>query len=258
MPIAIAAEIDIRSDTIIYQKTDADGELAEEKAGADLVLNLGSWLTLTGMSRYNLDSENWREHRYNAQVFVSHLMVEPSFQYFSYQDYFGKGNSQNNIFHFLQNDEETLAISGTDIVWQGLGPVDVGIRGRQYDYDLRQESALYAAGLLALNTTNGSQVGVEIGRMDGETADNIYDLYRGYFYWQQPFKMKPKGFISGDALYIAYEAPVFGEDKSVQYSLSAGRHFFNDRLETKLSGIFSQDPYYDSDVGGVVTLHIHY
>jgi hypothetical protein len=241
-----------------YQKTDADDDLSEEKAGAELTLNLGSWLTLTGLSSYNVDSEDWREHRYDAQFLVSHLMIEPSFQYVAHQDYFGKGNSQNNIFHFLQNEEETLAISGTDIVWQGLGPVDVGVRGRHYDYDRRRESALYMAGLLSVNTHSGSQIGVEIGRMDGETSDNIYDLYRAYFYWQQPLKMKTQGFISGDALYIAYDAPVYGEDKSIQYSVSAGSQFFNNRMETKLSGIFSQDPYFDNDIGGVMTLHIHY
>lgn len=241
-----------------YRKTDTDSDLPEEKAGVDFLLQLGPWLTLTGLSSYHLDREDWSEHRYGAQLLVNHLMIEPSFQYFSYQDYFGKGNSQNNIFHFLQNEEEILAISGTDIVWQGLGAVDVGVRGRHYDYDIRQESALYMAGLLAVNTSSGSQIGVEIGRMDGETADNIYDLYRGYFYWQRPLRIKTHGFISGDALYIAYDAPVYGEDKSIQYTLSAGHHFFNNRMETKLSGIFSQDPYFDNDVGGVMTLHIHY
>lgn len=114
------------------------------------------------------------------------------------------------------------------------------------------------AGLLTVNTSSSSQIGVEIGRMDGETPDNIYNLYRGYFYWQPPLKMKAQGFISGDALFIAYDAPVFGEDKSIQYRVSAGRRFFNNRMETKLSGTFSQDPYVEKDVGGIVTLHIHY
>lgn len=241
-----------------YQKTDADDELSEEKAGADLVLHLGPWLTLTGMSSYNLDSEEWREHRCDARFLVSHLTIEPSFQYVSHQDYFSKGNCQNNIFHFMQNEEDTLSISGTDIVWQGFGPVGVGVRGRRYDYDRRQASASYMAGLLTVNTSSSSQIGVEIGRMDGETADNIYNLYRGYFYWQPPLKMKAQGFISGDALFIAYDAPVFGEDKSIQYRVSAGRRFFNNRMETKLSGTFSQDPYFEKDVGGIVTLHIHY
>jgi hypothetical protein len=245
-----------------YQKPDnqfeKSGDLCEAKAGADFVLHLGSRLTLTGLSSYNIDSEDWRKHRYEARLRVSHLMIEPSFQYVSYQDDFGKGDSRNNIFHFLQNEEEILAISGTDFVWQGLGGVDIGVRGRHYNYDIRQESALYMAGLLSVSTASGSQIGIEIGRMDGKTADNLYDLYRGYFYWQQPLRIKTQGFISGDALYIAYDAPVYGEDKSIQYSLSAGRRFFDNRMETKLSGIFSQDPYFDSDVGGVVTLHIHY
>lgn len=213
---------------------------------------------IKGLSSFNIDSVDWKEHRYDARFLVSHLMIESYFQYFSYQDYFYKENSRNNIFHFLQNEEEILAISGTDIVWQGLGAVDVGVRGRHYDYDINQESASYMAGLLTVNTSSDSQVGVEIGRMDGETADNVYYLYRGYFYWKPPLRIKTQGFISGDALYIAYDAPVYGEDKSIQYSLSAGRRFFNNRMETKLSGIFSQDPYFDSDVGGAVTLQIHY
>jgi hypothetical protein len=241
-----------------YQKTDADGEQAEEKAGADMILNVGSWLTLSGLSSYNIDSEDWREHRYNAQLTINHLVIEPSYEYFSYQDFFGKGSERNSIFHFLQDSEEVLVISGTDVVWQGLGLVEVGVRGRQYDYDIRNERATYMAGLLTVNTTRGSQIGVEVGRMDGQTSDNIYNLYRGFFYWQKPFRMESRGFISGDALYIAYEAPVYGEDKSIQYTLSAGRQFFNNKMETKLSGIFSQDPYFENDVGGVMTLQIHY
>jgi hypothetical protein len=206
----------------------------------------------------NIDSQDWKKHRHDARFLANPLMIDPSYQYFSHQGHFGKENSQNDFSHFLQDEEEIPAISGTDIIWQGLGAVDVGIRGRHYDYEIRHESALYMAGLLTVNTSSGSQIGIEVGRMDGETADNIYDLYRGYFYWQQPLRIKTKGFISGDALYIAYDASVYGEDKSIQYTLSAGSHFFKNRMATKLSGIFIQDPYLNSDVGGEVTLHIHY
>ena len=259
----VSAEMDIRLDPHhklgrLYQKTDADDKAAEDQAGADLVLNVGSWLTLSGLSSHHRDSEDWREHRYNAQLTIHHLVIEPSFEYFAYKDYFSKGSERNSIFHFLRDSEEILAISGTDVIWQGLGPVEVGVRGRQYDYDIRNERATYMAGLLTVNTTRGNQIGVEVGRMEGETSTNIYNLYRGFFYWQKPFRMESRGFISGDALYIAYEAPVYGEDKSIQYTLSAGRQFFNNKMETKLSGIFSQDPYFKNDIGGVMTLQIHY
>lgn len=241
-----------------YQSVAVDGEADKVKAGADLLVHMGRWLTLNGLSSYNLESQDWREHNYSARLKVDRWALEPSYQYFQYQDYFDTTNSNNAIFTFLKDSEETMAIAGADLLWHSAGAVKMGVRGRSYTYDVRQESAQYLAGLLSINFSDGSQIGAEVGRMDGETPENIYGLYRGYFFWQNPFSLATTGFISGDALYVAYDAPVFGQDSSAHYTVGAGRTFYKNRLETKLSVIYSQDPYFESDVGGVMTFQIKY
>jgi hypothetical protein len=58
----------------------------------------------------------------------------------------------------------------------------------------------------------------------------------------------PLAFISGDLLYAAYDQPIYGQDNSFFASLGAGQRFLDDRLELKLSGDYSSDPYFDSDL----------
>ena len=185
-------------------------------------------------------------------------VLEPSYQTFSYQDYFGTGEEESNLFHFLANSEEQITILGADLQWQGFGPVRLGGRYNHYVYDVRQETAGYYAALLSLDISGGSQLGIEAGRMDGEIADNIYTLYRAYFYWVNPFRLSESAFISGDGIFQAYDTPVFGEDSSINLSFSAGFHLANDSLEFKLTGLYSQDPYFEENVEGLVTLQYQY
>ncbi len=183
---------------------------------------------------------------------------EPSYPYSQFQDYFDTTHQDNNALRFLKERDKTLAIVGADTVYQGAGAVEVGVRAKRYTYDQRQEFGQYMAGLLTLNFSRDSQIGAEVGRMDGKTPENTYGLYRGYFFWQNPFDLDKTGFISGDALYVAYDAPVHGKDSSIHYSLGAGRTFLDNRLAAKLSVNYSQDPHFESDIGGVVTLQIQY
>jgi hypothetical protein len=64
--------------------------------------------------------------------------------------------------------------------------------------------------------------------------------------------MDDAAFISGDAILIAYDTPVFDRDRSTHFTLSAGRIFWEGLLEAKLSGVYSQDPYFDEDIGAVL------
>jgi hypothetical protein len=240
-----------------YQNTDLEDD-PDHRAGLDLSFNWSDWLTLQGLSSFNLETEDWREHSYSAVLRIKEAVLEPSYHTFSYQDYFGTGKEGNNLFHFLADSKEQIAIFGTDLQWQGSGPVLLGARYNRYSYDLRQESAGYYAALLKMDLSAGSQLGIEGGRMDGETADNIYTLYRAYFYWVDPFGASAPAFISGDGIYQAYDAPVFGEDSAINLSLSAGFHLINDRLALKLTGLYSQDPYFEENVEGLVTLEYQY
>ncbi len=183
---------------------------------------------------------------------------EASLSYFQFQDYFDTTHQNDNVFRFLKESDKTLAIVGTDTVYQSAGAVEVGVRAKRYTYDQRQEFGQYMAGLLTVNFSRDSKIGAEVGRMDGQTPENTYGLYRGYFFWQNPFDLDKTGFISGDALYVAYDAPVHGKDSSMHYSLGAGRTFLDNRLAAKLSVNYSQDPHFENDIGGVVTLQIQY
>lgn len=241
-----------------YQKLEDNGDVAKDNFGLDLTMYTGRWLSLNGLSSYSLDGNGWREHRYNLSVIVDKLQIEPAYEYFQYEDYFGKADFRNNPFYFLEGSDETLSIYGADLIYNASPELQVGGRGRQYDYNLRNENARYMAGLLTYNIFGGSQIGAEAGSMDGQTPDNLYNLFRGYVYWQDPLQVSLLEFISADALFIAYDAPVYDKENSAQFALGAGRNFFDDLLETKLSVIYSNDPYFDDDLSGIVTMQIRY
>ncbi len=240
-----------------YQNTDLEGD-PDQRAGVDFSLNWSDWLTFQGLSSYNLDSEDWREHNYSAALRYLDLILEPAYQFFSYKDYFGTGTEENNLFRFLQDAEEQVSIAGADLQYQGSFPLRLTGRYNQYTYSIRQEAAAYYAVLISVDLPGGSQLGGEAGRMDGETDDNIYTLYRVYFYWFNPFNLGSSAFISGDAIFQAYDAPVFGRDDATNYTLSGGLRFFEDALEVKLTGVYSQDPYFDDNLEGILTLQINY
>lgn len=240
-----------------YQNTDMESD-PDQRAGVDLSINVGDWLTVQGLSSFNLDSEDFREHNYSAALRFKSIILEPAYQYFSYQDYFGNSTEKNNLFHFLKDADEQVTIAGADLQYQGALPLRLTGRYSQYTYNLRQEAADYYAVLIGVDLPDGSQLGGEAGRMDGETDDNIYTLYRAYFYWLNPFKLGSSAFISGDAIIQDYDAPVFGRDNATNYSLSGGIRFFHDALEVKLTGGYSKDPYFDENLEGVLTLQINY
>lgn len=242
---------------ISYQDTDAKGD-PDQRTGVDFSFNWSDGLTVQGLSSYNLDSEDWREHQYSAALRYKAITLEPAYQYFSYKDYFGVGKEENNLFHFLKDTDEQVTIAGADLHYQWTFPVRLSGRYNQYTYSIRREKATYIAALIGVDLPEGSQLGGELGRMDGETDDNIYTLYRVYFYWADPFRLGNSTFISGDAIFQNYNVPVFGKDYASSFSLSGGVRFFNDSLEVKLTGTYSQDPYFDDNVEGLLTFQIHY
>ena len=243
---------------VSFQQLQDDKRLLEKKAGIDFNLQSGDWGIFSGLSSFNLTNDTWREHRYDLSLFLSDFQLEPSYQYFFYQDYFDQSDSRMNLFHFLQDSDETLSIYGTDLLYSSFPEFQMGVRGRQYDYKLRDENAKYLSWLMVLKSIGGSQFGAEIGHMDGETADNLYDLFRCYLHWQDPLQIHLLEFISADALLVNYDEPIYDKERSVQFSLGAGRKFWGEFMETRFSVIYSNDPYFEDDFSGVGTLQINY
>jgi hypothetical protein len=240
---------------VSYRTIDLDSQ-SDQKAGIDLSINWNDWLTVHGLSGFNLDSDDWHEHNYAAALRYKEVSLEPVYQYFSYQDYFGNRIEENSLFYFLKESDEQVAITGTDLQYQGA-VLRLAGRYRQYTYTLRQETADYYAALASVDLDGKHELGGETGRMAGETAENTYTLYRVYFYWLEPFKWRRSTFISGDALFQDYDTPVFGRDSATNYSLSTGARFFHDRLEVKMTGTYSQDPYFDENLEGLLTIQIN-
>jgi hypothetical protein len=240
---------------VSYRNIDLESG-SDRKVGMDLAVNWSHWLTVHGLSGYNPDSEDWHEHNYAAALRHKDFSLEPVYQYFSYNDYFGNRAEENNLFHFLKETDEQVTITGADIQYQGAPRLRLAGRYRRYTYELRGETADYHAALVTVDLAGGCQLGGETGRMAGETDDTIYTLYRVYFYCPDPFKWRHSAFISGDGMFQDYNAPVFGKDNAVNFSLSTGMRFFHDALEVKLTGTYSEDPYFDENLEGLLTLQV--
>jgi hypothetical protein len=127
-------------------------------------------------------------------------------------------------------------------------------KGKHYDYEVFGDSSRYSGAQATWSSGEGhSQIGGEFGYMKGNTAQNEYSLLRLFSYWDQLPGGCPIGFVSGDVVYVGYDQAIYGEDRSLFISLGVGKKFLDDTLELKLSGDYSNDPYFDEDLRGLLT-----
>jgi len=224
-----------------------DDTSVENLSGLDSSLQLTSFLSLYGLSSWNHNTEGWREHTYEADLYIGPLLLIPSFQMIQYDDFFDDSALGVQPFQYLQDSEEELTIMGADLVWQFAVNLEVGIKLKQYEYDLRSETSQYYATLLKIKTDNATQYGLEAGSMVGESDNDRYNLYRGYLYWDTPLEILENWFISSEIIYITYQEEIYGQDRSIFYSVGCGKELIEDRFKFALSGDYSTDPYFDDD-----------
>jgi hypothetical protein len=234
---------------ISYKKVDNDGDSQEEVLGVDSSLSLGTYAYINGFSARNLDADQWQEHSYEARIPISNFSLRPYFQYFDYDAYFDTGANTGGPFRFLVGSGETVTNLGADVTWFATSALELGVRAKHSSYDKRDDDAWYYAGLATWHLDSPSRVGIEVGRMNGDTDDTAYTQMRGFFYYD----MDP-AFVSGDAVYVRYDEDIFGEDHSAFASLSAGMRFLDEKLEVSLSGDYSADPYFDEDLRGLLNI----
>jgi hypothetical protein len=236
-----------------YKKIRNDGIDAEEMAGLDVSASLPYDVDVYGFSAYNLGTEDWGEHSYELRLALGPVWLRPFYQQFRYEDYFGTGANSANPFRFLAELDEELRVGGADLTlpvgesWTFVG------KARHYDYEVLADSSRYYAAEASWSWAGFSQIGGELGFMNGDAARNDYYQLRLYGYWDQLPEGCPVRFISGDVIYVGYDRAILGEDRSIFVSLGIGRNFLEDALELKLSGDFSSDPYFDEDLRGMVT-----
>ena len=233
-----------------YKYVADNGRRDEESIGTDLTLLFPGAVYLLGHSAYNMVSGGWKEHSYELRLPLKQFAFQPFFQHFSYADFFNNRNNSANPFRFLQGSDNSLTVAGTEAFWYPSEHQEYVLRFKNYDYDKRfSNSQLYS--LLAIWKWNIlSEVGAEIGRMQGNDAENSYYLGRGYFFWN----ISP-GFITADLMYVNYDKEIYTKNSSLFTSVGVGTRLFNDALSVKLSFDYSNDPYFDADYRWMLKLN---
>lgn len=250
-----AAEYEIG---LSYKKKKSDGEADEEMAGFDLFAELPFNFNFFGFSSYNLDTQGWGEHSYDIRFDIMGFNFRPFYQRFRYEDFFNTKDNSANPFRFLADSGEILSSLGTDLIWQWFDRLDLGAKLNLYDYDRRNYQAFYFEGNANLNLNGLSRIGGQLGRMHGDTNPTRYILTRAFFYWDEPAFLSRLGFITGDVMYVHYDEEIYSQDYSLWLSLGAGMRFFDDAMQVKLSGDWGDDPFFDTDIRGLLKIEYTY
>ncbi len=224
-----------------------DGNTADRMIGTDLIYYLPKDMTLFGFSKFNTDESSFAEHSWELRIPFEPFDIKPYLQYYDYDSYFGTGDKAKLPFQNLAQSGESLAILGVDSFWRKSEELNLGAKLKLYSYD-QNDSSQYIALVANLIGEERTQSGGELGYMRGEAANNNYLLLRLYTYQDQLPAKYWVSFVSADLVYALYDKKINSEDSSLFISLGAGKHVWNDALDLKLSGDYSIDPFYDSDL----------
>lgn len=236
-----------------YKTIDNDDLTASSRLGIDSAFFLPMNVSLYGNSVRNMETEGWAEHSYELRFNVGAISIRPHYEMFEYDDYFEAGALTTGPFISLINSGEQLETLGLDLSWRQSQSWNYGIKTKHYSYDLNRSSqylALSASWFGEMTT----QVGGEVGYMQGDAADNDYVLIRFFCYLDQLAQTLWVDFVSGDILYTLYDQDIYGQSYAYFASLGGGRKFLNDDLELKLSADYSEDPYFENDLRSMLTV----
>jgi hypothetical protein len=236
-----------------YKKIRNNSNDVEEMAGVDLSAYLPHGINLYGFSAYNLDTEDWGEHSYELDFTIGPVSLRPYYQKFQYEDYFGTTAILVNPFRFLAGTGEELQVGGADLTMPVGDSWTLAAKAKHYDYKVLDDTSQYISGQATWSSEGRTQIGAELGYMNGDAAQNDYYLVRLFSYWDQLPDSLPLSFVSGDLIYVGYDQEIYGKDSSLFVSMGAGRKFLKEALEIKLSGDYSCDPYFDGDLRGMLT-----
>ena len=240
-----------------YKHMAGNSDTLENKLGLDLSFFFLNSVSFSGLSCWNVETEEWSEHSYTADLYVNGLTLKARYERFQYADYFSE-DSGSRIMDYLQETDETLTVLGGDIVWQNFYSMDVGLKMNHYTYDLQQETSQYLAGVFNVYGQNHTVMGAELGSMDGDSAHNSYYLGRIYGYWDAPFGLSEKWFVDAEIMLVKYKEEIYGKDSSLFSSAGCGRTIVDDGLKLKISGDYSSDPYHDADLRFMTALQFEY
>jgi hypothetical protein len=238
---------------LFYRYLGDDGNRNQEEVGLDLSFLLPRNISVLGYSKWNLITNGWAEHSYEAHLDLSGVQLRPFFDYFDYENLMAKKKDSVNPFTFLAQTGEKYAALGLDLTYPLTPAIDLGAKLKHYDYNKIQNTSQYYSGLVVCRWGKSSEAGVELGYLDGDTSNSSYFLGRTYVY-----EVLSPGFVTADLVYAHYDEAVEGDDQSLFISLGTGKNFLDDTLEVRLSGDFTSGPYFDSDLRGMIKLRYNF
>jgi hypothetical protein len=243
---------------VSYKSIENDNKTAEEMLGVDMSVFLPANVNLYGFSKYNNETDDWAEHSYELSIPVGSVIIKPYYQHYNYEGYFDTGANAVSPFNWLSQTGEKLTAYGADALWQLDDAWTLGAKAKFFSYDELDNAETYSI-LVTWQGEGLTQYGGEIGHTSAnDTANNDYTLVRLYGYCDAMAGQFWLDFVSADMLLTFYDEDIYGEDSSFFLSLGAGKRFLNDALSITLSGDYSQDPYFDDDLRGMLTMSYAY
>ena len=231
-----------------YKSVFNDGSQAEEMVGADFALFLPAGVSLFGLSSWNLETDGWAEHAYEARFRLGRFSFRPFFEHYRYDHYFGRGENTGRPFVFHPPFGERLTAFGADVMWMQNDAWEWGAKAKFFDYDERGDSARFFSGV-GIWQGGDTQAGGELGWMNGDRAQDRYILGRLFIY-QDALTLPLLRFATGEVVTVWYDEDIYGEDLAVLLSVGGGTRFLRDALEVRLAVDYSTDPYFDDDLRG--------
>jgi len=93
-----------------YKRITDDNETIENTLGLDTFLGFSTRVTVHGMSSWNIETQDWREHTYEATLALEPFLLKPLYQTYQFEDYFSEDNTGLQPFRYLQETEEKLVV----------------------------------------------------------------------------------------------------------------------------------------------------
>jgi hypothetical protein len=237
---------------VSYKMIRNDSTDAEEMAGVDIGLSFDK-LFITGASSYNLITDGFAEHSYEALFSYAENRFNLFYQHYTFEDYFDTGANNANPFRIMAQTSEKLSTYGLDITHNFPNSVEGGIKLARNDYD-HGNASNYGALVVEWYGEDLSGIGGEFGvSRGGENDQNDMVLARIYGY-KEITGNRLIDQLSCDLLYAKYGDSIYGEDTSVFVSLAGSRKIVLDNLRLKLSADYESGPYFDDDYRGMVSL----
>jgi hypothetical protein len=238
---------------VSYKMIKNDSTDAEEMVGVDFGLSFNKFF-INGASSYNLITDGFAEHSYEALFGVAKTRFSLFYQLFAFEDYFGTGANNANPFRILAQTSEELSTYGLDITHNFSESVEGGIKFARNDYDLLGEASNYGALTAMWHADDLSGIGGEFGVSRGGENDRNDMLLARIYGYKEITGSKLLDQLSCDLLYAKYGESIFGEDTSIFISVAGSRKIVTDNLRLKVSADYESGPYFDNDFRGMVSL----